>query len=51
MKMNRVQVEPGPQTHFGAIHSLKFANLLKFYPHAQNVHATFFSGMQILSAL
>jgi len=48
----RVCTEPGRQTHFGAIHSPKFANLLKFYPRAQNVHATFiwlFSEMQILS--
>jgi len=27
--------EPGRQTHFGTIHSPNFANLLKFYPHAQ----------------
>jgi len=27
--------------HFGAIHSPKFANLLKFYTHAQNIYATF----------
>ena len=38
----RVRAEPRRQTHFGAIHSPKFANLLKFYPRAQNVHATFY---------
>jgi len=41
-------------THFGAIHSPKFANLLKFYPRVQkrpcNIFMTF-SGMQILSVL
>jgi len=31
--------EPGCQTHSGAMISPKFANLLKFYPRAQNVHA------------
>jgi len=31
--------EPGCQTHSDAIISPKFANLLKFYPRAQNVHA------------
>ena len=37
-----VLAQPGRQTHFGAIHSPKFANLLKFYSRAQDVRAIFY---------
>jgi len=50
----RVRAEPGQQAHFGAIHSAKFANLLKFYSHAQKRPCEIFSdisGMQTLSVL
>jgi len=30
-----------PNAYFVAIQSPKFTNMLQFYPHAQNVHATF----------
>ena len=35
----RVRAEPGRQTHFGAIQSLQFANLLKVYPRAEDANA------------
>ena len=50
----RVRAEPGRQTHFGAIHSPKFANLLPFHPHAQRGPCNIlwlFSGMHILCLL
>jgi len=34
-----VRAEPGRQTHFGAIHSPKSTNLLKFHPLAQDAHS------------
>ena len=44
--MQRVRAQPGRQTHFGAINSPKFANVLMFYPRAQNVHATFYDFLR-----
>jgi len=41
MAIQRVRAEPGHQMHLGAIHGLKFANLVKLHTLAQDVHATF----------